>query len=376
MYFDARTLGRIITVANDPRRFNLKRALVMDTLVSVFTSVHAVNFIGEKLDPIRHPECEDMDVGAPIYIVAAPRSGTTFLHRLMSLDPAFTTFTLYQTIFPSITASELADRVMSSGGLVARLVRAFESSVDQNFDGWEGVHDTGLASDEEDEALWALGMATPAVLLLLPFPEKFQHLRYADRLPEEMKRGLVANYERALKARRFRHPGKTLLMKNVLLPSRYELVMRAAPKSRFVHIVRHPYEVVASSLSLFTLPWTQLAPELYGPTETTRDFADLMIEYYRFFYDREREAEAKGDPSMISMRYTDLVTNPLGEVARVYERFGLPLTADVERRFRAELAEQSDFKSVHDYSLAQFGLTEAYVASKLGDVMDHYGFER
>lgn len=27
----------------------------MDTLVSVFTSVHALNFIGEKLDPIRHP---------------------------------------------------------------------------------------------------------------------------------------------------------------------------------------------------------------------------------------------------------------------------------------------------------------------------------
>lgn len=376
MYFDAATLGRIITVANDPRRFNVKRALLMDTLLSLFGAVHAANLVGERLDEVRHPEYASVDVGKPIYIVAAPRSGTTFLHRLMSLDPRFATFTLYQTIFPTISASELADRVMTSGGMLAKLVTGLQSSIDQSFDGWEGVHDTGLGSDEEDEALWTLGMATPAILLLLPFPEAFEHVRYVDRLPEEKKRKLVANYRLALQRRLFRHPGKTLLMKNVLLPGRFELVMRAAPDARFVHIVRHPYEVIASALSLFTLPWTVLAPEVYGPSETTRDFADLMIEYYRFFYDREREADAIGDERFVSMRYGDLVADPMAQLSRIYARFELPLSDTVKQSFRAELARQSEFKSVHNYSLEQFGLTREYIAAKLGDVMDHYGFER
>ena len=37
----------------------------------------------------------------PIYIVATPRSGTTFLHRLMCLDERFTWLKLYQTLLPS-----------------------------------------------------------------------------------------------------------------------------------------------------------------------------------------------------------------------------------------------------------------------------------
>lgn len=376
MYFDAATLGRIIAVANDPRHFQLRRALVMDGLVHVFGALHALNFVGETIDEIRHADYRDIDVGSPIYIVAAPRSGTTFLHRLMSHDPRFATFTLYQTIFSTITASEIADRVMTSGGLLAKLSSLAQGAIDQTFGGWEGVHDTGLGSDEEDEAIWTLTMATPAVLLLLPDADAFDHLRFIDRLPEAKKKKLVATYRAALQRRLHRHPGKTLLLKNVLLPGRFEIVTRAAPGARFVHIVRHPYEVIPSSLSLFTLPWTVTAPEAYGATEQTRRFADLMIEYYRFFYDREREAAATGDQRFISVRYRDLVTDPMAQLARIYTQYELPWNRGLEARFQKELRGQEQYRSGHSYSLEQFGLTKQYVADKLGDVMDHYGFER
>lgn len=377
MYFDKATLGRILTVTHDPRHFEFRRAAVMDSLVAIFGSVHVVNGALEVVDRIRHRHYEDIDVGEPIYIVAAPRSGTTFLHRLMSLDPEFATFTLFQTIFPSITASELADRVVRSRGPISKISDAVQNTIDEgSFGGWEGIHDTGLDHDEEDEAIWALFLATPAVLLLLPFPERFEHLRFVDRLPEWKKERIVADYRACLQRRLYRRPGKTLLMKNVLLPGRYDLVTRAAPRSRFVHIVRHPYEVIASSLSLFTMPWTIMAPKMHGPTETTRDFADLLIDYYRFFYEKERASEAAGDGRFVSMTYRDLVGDPLGQLRRVYSKFGLPFTPELEASFRAELSRQSDFKSGHDYSLEEYGLTPSYIAERLGDVMDYYGFER
>lgn len=377
MYFDKATLGDILLATHDPKTFDLRRAAIMDSLVGLFSGVHAVNSALEVVDRLRHPEYEDVDVGEPIYIVAAPRSGTTFFHRLMSLDPRFTTFTLYQTIFPSITASELADRVISSRGPLKKLADGVTDRIDEgSFGGWEGVHDTGLDHDEEDEAIWALGLATPAIMFLLPFPERFEHLGFVDRLPEWKKEKLAAEYHACLQRRLFRHPGKTLLMKNVLLPGRYDIVNRAAPRARYVHLVRHPYEVIASSISLFTMPWTVMAPDVYGPSEPTRHLADLFIDYYRFFYDRERESLANGDDRFLSIRYRDLVSDPLSHLKKVYTRFDLPWSSELEASFRSELSKQSDFKSSHEYSLEEYGLTREYVADRLGDVMDHYGFER
>lgn len=377
MYFDAQTLGRLLQVVHAPKTFGLRRLVLMDTLVGVWSSVHAINAACELVDARRHPDHLDTDVGAPIYIVAAPRSGTTFLHRLMSLDTQFTTFKLYETIFPTIAASEVIEHATREGGLLARLAGRIKRTIDErSFGGWEGLHDTGLDKDEEDEALWALMMATPAILLLLPFPERFAALRFVDALPEDKKAKLAASYRACLQRKLFRHPGRTLLMKNVLLPGRFDIVTRAAPNARFVHIVRHPYEALASMLSLFTMPWSVLAPEVHGDSDASRSLADLMIDYYRFLYETERATPPNKHKSFVVIKYTDLVKDPLGRLREVYARLGLDWSKHVEDGFAMELDEQSEFRSSHSYSLAQYGLTEAYVDERLGDVMDYYGFER
>lgn len=376
MYFDVQTLARIVKTAHDPRHFSLRRAALWDTLVGVFSAVHVVNYLGERRDRAVHGDVSGVDVGAPIYIVAAPRSGTTFLHRLMALDPQFCTFPMYQSIFPTISARDVAESVTRRGGPLELAFKKVSSLIDKSFDGWDGMHKTGLGADEEDEAVWALSLATPAILILLPFPDAFRHLRFVDSLPEAHRDKLVRIYREVIQKRLYGEGGKTLLMKNVFLPGRFDIVTRAAPNARFVHIVRHPYEAIPSALSLFTLPWTVLAPEVYGPTETTRDFADLMIAYYRFFHDRALEAEARGDRRFVTLKYTDVVTDPVGSLQAVYDHFGLPLTDEVRATFERETAEQAEYRSSHAYSLEQFGIDEAYIASKLGDVMDHYGFVR
>lgn len=377
MYCDTATLRRFMAVANDPRRFDIRRAALMNTLFGVWSSVHAVNRAFEFVDSVRYPDALDEDVGEPVYIVAAPRSGTTFLHRLMSFDQGFATFKLLQTIFPYVTANDIGAAIQRSRGPIAKLTDTLQSTISESsFGGWEGVHDTGLDQDEEDEAIWALFMATPAVLILLPFPEEFEHLRFVDKLPEEQKARMVRDYREVLQRRRHHDPGKTLLLKNVLLPGRYEIITRAAPRARFVHIVRHPYEVIASSLSLFTLPWTVLAKDAYGPTDRTRDFADLLIDYYRFFYERERESLASGDGRIIPVRYDDLVAEPLVTLRKVYAALGRPFTPELEASYGAELRGRPEHKSSHDYSLEAFGLDEAYIQRRLGDVMDYYGFAR
>jgi hypothetical protein len=377
MYTDYDTMRTMLRIAHSPSTFNLRRAAFADGLITLITSFGALNRLVESIDERIYPEQHDTPLGQPIYIVAAPRSGTTFLHRLMLRDPQFTSFKLYQTIFPTITGYKVADRLKKVNGRMGALLSAFTRSVDNSsFGGWDGIHDTGLNADEEDEALWALALATPAIWLVLPFPERFDNLRYVDRLPEDKRQRLVAYYRGCVQRHLYLNPGKTLLSKNVLLPSRFDIVTAAAPEARFVHILRHPYEALPSMLSLFTMPWRWHSPELKSDGPESRALTELTIDYYRFLHTEAQRCAARGERRFATITYHELMADPVAKVRDVYDTLGLDMSPEFARELERERQQQKTYKSEHVYSLEQFGLDKDYVYEKLGDLFEFYGFAR
>lgn len=67
-------------------------------------------------------------IDKPIFILANPRSGTTFLHRLMSIDPQFETPKMYQTIWPSVLVYKFVHifQRLGIGMLFTRVFRFFD----------------------------------------------------------------------------------------------------------------------------------------------------------------------------------------------------------------------------------------------------------
>jgi hypothetical protein len=377
MYTDIDTFLAMLRVAHDPQRFSLRRALFADGLLSLLGLVGSIDRVAQGIDELRFPEYRQQPLGKPVYIVAAPRSGTTFLHRMMAHDPQFTTFKLYQTFFPSITAYRAADRLMRVNGQVGRALLSIKQRIDDSsFGGWAGLHDTGLNEEEEDEALWALALATPAIMLVLPFPERFEHLRFVDKLPDRKREKLIAYYRACVQRHLFYHQGKTLLAKNVLLPGRFDIVRAAVPEARFVHIVRHPYEALASMMSLFTIVWRWHSPELPLDGKEARGLAQLAIDYYRVLH-QESLSYAREQPSkFLNIPYRHLLADPAARVREIYERFSLTLTPEHEAQLIRDSDQQRAFKSEHRYTLEQFGLTKEFVYDELRDVFGDYDFKR
>src|ERR1700712_557201 len=128
----------MLKVANSPSTFGPRRALFADSLVAATLLVGAANRLAERIDDSLYPAQHQQSLGKPVFIVAAPRSGTTFLHRLMSRDEQFTTFKLVQTFFPTISgyrAIEAAKRLNDVvGGLFSKLSHAADKSY---FGAWE-----------------------------------------------------------------------------------------------------------------------------------------------------------------------------------------------------------------------------------------------
>jgi hypothetical protein len=377
VYSDFETMLKMLKVANSPSTFAPRRALFADSLVATVLLVGAANRLAERIDDVLYPQQHQQPLGKPVFIVAAPRSGTTFLHRLMSRDEQFTTFKLVQSFFPTISgyrAIEAVKRLNDAvGGVFSRLSKAADKSY---FGAWEGIHDTGLNQDEEDEALWALAFATPAIWLVLPFPEQFDHLRFVDKLPADKRDKLVAHYRGCVQRHLFTHPGKTLLGKNVLLPGRFELVTRALPDARFIHILRHPYEAVPSTMSLFTVPWRWHSPKLPLDGSEARALAQLTIDYYKFLHQKQLESDRAGDHRFFSLTYPSLLADPVSRIGEIYERFELSMTPELDAQLRRDVEQQRNYNSQHTYSLEQFGLTREYVYSELAELFDYYGFAR
>jgi omega-hydroxy-beta-dihydromenaquinone-9 sulfotransferase len=377
MYSDFETMFEMLRVANAPATFAPRRALFADSMVAATLLVNAANRLAERLDDKLYPEHHDQPLGKPVFIVAAPRSGTTFLHRLMSRDQQFSTFKLLQTFFPTVTGHRAIESLKSLNDSLGGLFSKVQEAADKNYFGaWEGLHDTGLNEDEEDEALWALAFATPAIWLVLPFPERFAHLRFVDKLPRDKREKLVAHYRGCVQRHLYASAGKTLLGKNVLLPGRFEIVTQALPEARFVHILRHPYEAVPSTLSLFTVPWKWHSPKLSLRGSEAHALAQLIIDYYKFLHQKQLESDRAGDHRFFSMTYRALVQDPVARIEEIYERFSLDMTPELRARLVAEAAQRGKFKSEHSYSLEQFGLSKDYIYGELAELFDYYGFER
>jgi hypothetical protein len=78
----------------------------------------------------------------------------------------------------------------------------------------------------------------------------------------------------------------------------------------------------------------------------------------------------------LAVRYTDLVEDPLASVERIYAHFGLEIGPALRERLEAAVRQSREYRSQHHYSLAEFGLSPAWVQERLGDLMDAYEFER
>ena len=61
------------------------------------------------------------------------------------------------------------------------------------------------------------------------------------------------------------------------------------------------------------------------------------------------------------IEFADAVADPIGQVARVYDAIGVPLTADAESAMRRWLADRPREPPRPPYAATDFGLTDAQI---------------
>ncbi|MCA9564448.1 MAG: sulfotransferase, partial [Myxococcales bacterium] len=379
MVTDARRVLQLLKLSVVSPKFGIRRFLLIWLFTGIILFVAFWNKVTAGLDYVFFHKHRAVPVERPVFIIGNPRSGTTFFHSLMGLDSKrFTHFQLWQTIFPMLTQAAgfrligAIDRLFFRP--VFRLIRRFDNWV---FGGWDGIHKTGFWASEECETFFVFCWSSPGFYFLTPYVEAFPDVRYLDRDPPKKRRASKAFYRSMVQkhlhySRRKDGTYPRYLAKNVFLTGRLGCISEEFAESQFILLVRHPYEVIPSFVSMFSKPWSVHSPEIPRDSVYHRQLAQVVIDYY---LDLEEHVRRLGPERVLVIRYDELVEDPKRVCEDAYKFLGEEITPEAEARLSAATNRSRNYNSSHEYSLERYGLTKDGVYEELREIFDKYGFD-
>jgi omega-hydroxy-beta-dihydromenaquinone-9 sulfotransferase len=278
----------------------------------------------------------------PIFILGHWRTGTTYLHELIALNDAFCAPTSLECGTPG--------HFLVSGSLVRFL--SFMLPAKRPMDDMQ----VGFDRPQEDEiALVNLGFRSPFESMIFPNhrPAGNEFLNIGDLAPDQRERwkaGLLRFLQSVnLRCRReMPDRDRRMVLKSPPHTARIPTLREMFPQAQFIHTVRHPYEVFASTMRLMRVMYgfigvqePVLGPLPGGGPSLEEYVIDTMDLLYRDFF---AEAAMLPPGRLSQVRYEDLASRPIDEVGRLYRELGLGSIEPIRPKLEAHLASIKEYK--------------------------------
>ncbi|NOQ64709.1 MAG: hypothetical protein GQ582_09380 [Methyloprofundus sp.] len=316
----------------------------------------------QGLDYLLFPSFCRQEVKQPVFILSNPRSGSTFLHRLLENDEQFTYLSLWQSLFNSITLYKLVQCVCWIDHKIGSPITKLVDEIDKHFfKGWDGLHKAGLRYSEEDEFLFVSSFLAPGLVLFFPYLHEFQEIFSLDKLPEKARHKIAKKFRLSVQ-RHVYATGGTFLAKNAVAGGRLGIYHEAFPDMRVIYIHSDIMRSVASSLSVFSKPWLLHSPACYQRKYESLSVIDMVRTNHQGILEwRDKFA----DENAIDIEYKDLVNTPEKTVNAIYTHFGLVQTASYQAQLKQDCITAKSYRSTHKYAVEDFGFTPEEIMSYL-----------
>jgi hypothetical protein len=310
----------------------------------------------------RAPVVLTSPVSQPVFILGFPRTGTTLLHELLALVPGARAPRMWELLWPlpAVTPDdEDKGRILRAEQGVADLVRLAPHI--------RTIHPFDPRGPEECLQLLENAFTCASYGFYLRVPSYLAWLALADARPA------YARYKVQLQLMQARAPERRWVLKWPGHVLQLDALFATFPDACVVQTHRDLGAVAGSSCSYSATLKSILTDEV--------DLGALGAEWLegaRVMATRTLEARTRLGPArFLDLRYQDLVTDPIGCVRRICERFDLGLAPAGEVRMRAHLeANRASSPGAHRYDVGEFGLSHETIAREFADYHGHFGVGR
>jgi hypothetical protein len=305
----------------------------------------------------------DERIERPLFATGEPRSGTTLLHALLSVDPSARALRFWELMYPSPPPG-------LAGPDDARRARADEDwrEILRRIPKWLISHPyNDMLGDglPECERTWAFDfrVMTPTAWWRVPMNVRMSGLPPDPRAQYRLHRMLLQHCQYA-------RPAKYWVLKG-FHGSRLEALFEAYPDARIIWTHRDPVQVIASRIVLVG----EIEEGMVGRV----DWKTVAAEYLalsRATFRAALQSPLLDDPRIQHVRYPDFVADPVGTIRRFYEICGVPFTPGAEAGMRAYLRDnRSDRYGKFRYSTDVIGEDVEALHAEFAPYRERFGLE-
>ncbi|MAG30966.1 MAG: sulfotransferase [Deltaproteobacteria bacterium] len=298
----------------------------------------------------RHPEILEEEIRAPIVVIGLMRTGTTMLHRIIACDPRNHAADWWETRFPApdpnIDWSQPDPRIAVAEAEVAAILEADPRQA--------SIHPWNAQAPDEEIMLLEHSF-------LSHVPEAFANIpTYSTWIDAQDWTPAYLYLKKLLQLLQWqkRQRGKVCERWVLKTPGHLgyiDTLFRVFEGARVIQTHRDPIETVPSAASMNHAMWA-----LYSDNESASQAGARWQSRLAWGTIRAMESRKRYDADrFVDIWFRDALKDPIREIERAYGIFGIPFTDETRASMEKWRTDNPrDKRPPHEYSLAEYGLTE------------------
>jgi hypothetical protein len=318
-------------------------------------------------DRKRYPEIAKVEIRRPLIIVGPPRSGSTLLHTLLSLDPDNLAPPHWVCLEPSPPPGQGEPAQARIDRAEARMKGFFDQIPDVYVTHPYMIEEGANALAECGTDIMSMALTCQAIWAYYPIPGYLEYLLNGDHSGAvDFHHDVLQHVQWGRSASRWVLKGSDHLTWLSELHARY-------PDAGLIWTHRDLAQLLGSQASI-----DGILRGLSGPVteEGRRRVALEAIEHQQKLFEKGmRSRDTIGEDRFFDVSYHDVMADPVRVVERIYERFGLTLSAAAARNIRDWVARNPQTKhGVHKHSPDDFGLEAEAINRQFAAYRERFGF--
>ncbi|MEA3326981.1 MAG: sulfotransferase [Chloroflexota bacterium] len=302
-----------------------------------------INYLTQRLLFVRAmkqtPKNTQGALKEPFIITGLHRSGTTFLLRMLSLDPRHAGIPFWRLFRPFSIPGWLDLRRIRSAVELSILHPIFMNIDTKHI----------IRGKKPEESAWMMGLTFHSIVYWILAPVS----TYTEWLLTVDMTNYYQDYSLLLQAHQQAFPEKSMVLKAPDHTPDVDMLLSVIPNARVIQLHRDPTTCVISLSSLFYSTHGALTEDI----QSKRMFEVNKKMVAHFIQANKRARQSMDiDRSIFDIEYESLVADPIGTIKQIYHFFKVPWSDEYEQCLQHFIKSQlqSEHKR-HYYTPEQFG---------------------
>lgn len=303
------------------------------------------------------PETFRKPLKSPIIVLGLPRSGTTFLHRLLAMDPAHRAVPWWELArpLPDADSDKQSDRRR----------QVFQKKLDRRqklAPDFDRKHYTRV--DTPEECIWLLAntFLSPLFWAFAPVYGYLDWYKNQDRLQA------YYEYRLLLQVLQGADPTRRLALKSSTHTGAVETLLQTVPGALLIQTHRNPVETSASLVSLFYSVHSRMTERL-----DVRRMTEAILSFHEHQIARNLAARDDHPGALFDVYYDRLVADPIGTVRDIYDHYDLAWSEEFAERLNYYLQLNPNGKhGAHRYAPETFGQTGEAISERFAAYIERF----